>query len=150
MTGPEFSSASEFLREQLMDALDGVLISRPVRQPSPRSFERHQRLAAKLEDFMRAHLDTSFYSDALAKEVGTSVTTLKTAIREVHGVSLHQYLRNKRLWSLRAQLSIGLSGSTVSSAAVASGFSHMGELSHIYRAAFGESPSETLQRSKRA
>jgi AraC family ethanolamine operon transcriptional activator len=54
----------------------------------------------------------------------------------------------KRLWSTRVQLMAGSSGLTVKAAALANGFWHMGEFSNVYKATFGEMPSETLARSR--
>ncbi|MBR0778687.1 AraC family transcriptional regulator [Bradyrhizobium diazoefficiens] len=145
----EFGFAAEALRHELIDALDHVLVSRKARRASPRAFERHCKLVSRLDDFARSHPETPLYSDALAHELGTSIRTLQLAVNAVHGASLHQHLRNRRLWSLRAQLAKGMPMTSVSSAAFANGFFHMGELAHSYKATFGELPSETLLRSKR-
>ena len=70
--------------------------------------------------------------------------TLQTAAHAVHGVSLHHYLRLKRLWSVRMQLMSAGNGVTIKAAALANGFWHMGEFSRVYKTMFGEMPSETL------
>jgi AraC family transcriptional regulator, ethanolamine operon transcriptional activator len=140
----DFAAAADALRLELIDALDGVLVRQDARTSRPRSFERHRKLVSKLDELVRATSDKPLYSDALAREIGTSVRTLQLAVKEVHGLSLHQHLRTIRLWALRAQLLKGLPGSTVSSTAMANGFFHMGELSTAYKATFGELPSVTL------
>jgi transcriptional regulator GlxA family with amidase domain len=91
----------------------------------------------------------ALYSDDLASALGVSVRTLQTAAHAVHGVSLHHYLRLKRLWSARIQLMVGGGGMSVKAAALGNGFWHLGEFSRGYRLAFGETPSETLARSRR-
>nr|WP_244645884.1 helix-turn-helix domain-containing protein [Bradyrhizobium campsiandrae] len=131
-----------------MDALDNLLVLKSDRRSGQRAFERHRKLVSKLDEFAHSHPEIPLYSEALAKELGTSVRTLQLAVQAVHGASLHQHLRNKRLWSLRAQLARGTPATSVSSAAFANGFSHMGELSQLYKVTFGELPSETLLRSK--
>lgn len=144
----EFAFVAQSLRDELMDALDNLLIRGSDRRSGQRAFERHRKLVSKLDEFAHSHQEMPLYSEALAKELGTSVRTLQVAVQAIHGASLHQHLRNKRLWSLRAQLARGLPATSVSSAAFANGFSHMGELSHLYKVTFGELPSETLLRGK--
>lgn len=144
----EFVLAAEALRQGLIDALDRVLTFTSARRPGSRSFERYRNLVSRLDEFVRSRPEIPLYSEALAKEIGTSVRTLQLAVQEIHGATLHQHLRIRRLWSLRAQLAKGSPMTSVSSAGMANGFLHMGELSRLYKATFGESPSETLLRSR--
>jgi AraC family ethanolamine operon transcriptional activator len=146
----QFALVAESLRDELMNALDDLLILRSDRHAGQRAYERHRKLVSKLDEFARAHPEMPLYSEALAKELGTSIRTLQLAVQTIHGASLHQHLRNKRLWSLRAQLARGMPATSVSTAAFANGFSHMGELSQLYKVTFGELPSDTLLRSKSA
>lgn len=148
MDDRQFAIAANALRQELIDALDHVLVAQSAKKSNSRSFERYRKLVSKLDEFARAHPEMSLYSEALCEELGTSVRTLQLAVQAVHGASLHRHLRNKRLWSLRAQLAKGMAGSTVSSAAMANGFLHMGELSRLYKVTFGELPSGTLLRSR--
>ncbi len=143
-----FATAADMLQRELVDALDGVLASGSTRSAVTGTFERHRKLVSRLDEFVRSHPAIPLYSEHLAMEVGTSARTLQTAVQTVHGVSLHHYLRGMRLWALRAQLTKGLPLTSVSSAAAANGFAHMGELSRLYKSTFGELPSETLLRSK--
>ncbi|WP_271594763.1 AraC family transcriptional regulator [Bradyrhizobium sp. CCBAU 65884] len=144
----EFASVAESLRDELMDALDHLLVLKSDRRSGQRAFERHRKLVLRLDEFAHSHPELPLYSEALASELGTSVRTLQLAVQAIHGASLHQHLRNKRLWALRAQLARGMPATSVSSAALANGFLHMGELSHLYKVTFGELPSETLLRSR--
>jgi transcriptional regulator GlxA family with amidase domain len=57
-------------------------------------------------------------------------------------MSLHRYLRLRRLWLVRKQLLTG--SQSVKASALAFGFWHMGDFSASYRVQFGETPSETL------
>jgi AraC family ethanolamine operon transcriptional activator len=57
-------------------------------------------------------------------------------------MSLHRYLRLKRLWLVRQGLRAG--DTSVKACALAHGFWHLGEFSKSYRQHFGETPSETL------
>lgn len=144
----QFAFAAESLRHELIDALDDVLSPKSARPAGSRAFERYRRLVSKLDEFTHSYPEMPLYSEALAQELGTSVRTLQLAVQAVHGASLHQHLRNKRLWCVRAQLAKGKPATSVSSAAFANGFTHMGELSQLYKVTFGELPSETLLRSK--
>ncbi|WP_145658897.1 AraC family transcriptional regulator [Bradyrhizobium stylosanthis] len=146
----QFAFAAESLRHELIDALDDVLTPRSARPSGSRAFEGYRKLVSKLDDFAHSHPEIPLYSEALARELGTSVRTLQLAVQAVHGASLHQHLRSKRLWCLRAQLAKGKPATSVSSAAFANGFTHMGELSQLYKVTFGELPSETLLRSRSA
>ncbi len=146
----DYSVAAEALQEELIDALDQVLVSMKAQQSSSWSFDKNNRLVSRLDEFARCCPDKPLYSDALAKELGTSIRALQLAVREVRGMSLQRHLRSKRLWSLRSQLAKGSPSMSVSSAALANGFSHMGDLCRLYKATFGEVPSETLSRGRRS
>lgn len=150
MPRQQFSAEAEIIKQELVDALDQTLISQDVRQGNCRSFEKHRQLVSRLDEFVRSRPDATFSGEILAKELSTSIRTLQLAVREIQGTSLHNHLRARKLWSLRAQLVKGLPSGTVSSAASANGFFHMGELARLYKATFGEVPSETLLRSRRS
>ncbi|MBR0692911.1 AraC family transcriptional regulator [Bradyrhizobium lablabi] len=82
------------------------------------------------------------YSGELAKQIGVSVRTLHDAVQRYRGMSLHRYLRLRRLWLVRQQLLAGTH--SVKASALAFGFWHLSDFSRSYRSQFGESPSETL------
>jgi AraC-like DNA-binding protein len=63
-------------------------------------------------------------------------------------MSLHRYLRLRRLWLVRRQLLAG--ADSVKACALAFGFWHMGDFSHSYRVQFGETPSQTMARARKA
>ena len=113
------------------------------------SFDKHRKLIAQLDEVAATFGNRPLYSEDLAAALNISVRTLQTATHAVHGVSLHHYLRLKRLWSTRIQLMSGFSGLSVKAAALGNGFWHLGDFSRGYRVAFGEMPSETLARSRR-
>ena len=68
------------------------------------------------------------------------------AVKRYRGMSLHRYLRLWRLWHVRQILLAGTN--SVKASALAFGFWHMGEFSRSYRLQFGESPSDTLAKSR--
>lgn len=107
---------------------------------------RYFSLAQKIETILSAHLDRPIYSEELATELGVSVRTLHNATLRFRGMSLHRYLRLKRLWAVRRQLIAG--GQQIKTCAIANGFWHLGEFAALYAGHFGETPSQTLARSR--
>jgi AraC family ethanolamine operon transcriptional activator len=145
----EFAQPAYAMQESLLGALDDVLVSEHAVRPRPMSLARHRRVVAGLDELIHHTPAVPFYSGDLARNLGVSVRTLQTAVNVVHGTSLHFYLRLKRLWSARCSLALGLPGLSIKRAAVANGFWHMGEFSRLYKAVFGDLPSQTLMRSRR-
>jgi len=145
----QFDVLNRPIQETLLACLDDTLV--PVDGLAARrgSFDKHRKLIARLDEVVALFGSKPLYSDDLADKLGTSVRTLQTATHTVHGVSLHHYLRLKRLWSTRIQLMTGGAGMSVKAAALSNGFWHMGDFSRGYKLAFGETPSETLTRGRR-
>ncbi|OAF20024.1 AraC family transcriptional regulator [Bradyrhizobium neotropicale] len=145
----QFEALNRPIQESLVGSLDEALLPADALALRRGSFDKHRELVARLDEVAALSGTTSLYSDDLATAFGVSVRTLQNAAQAVHGMSLHHYLRLKRLWSTRMQLMAGSPGMTVKAAALANGFSHMGEFSKSYKATFGETPSETLARNRR-
>jgi AraC-like DNA-binding protein len=145
----QFDALNRPIQETLLACLDDTLV--PVAGLAARrgSFDKHRKMIARLDEVVALFGSKALYSDDLADKLGTSVRTLQTATHTVHGVSLHHYLRLKRLWSTRIQLMTGSAGMSVKAAALGNGFWHMGDFSRGYKLAFGETPSETLARGRR-
>ena len=80
---------------------------------------------------------------------GATPRTLRYAFEEEFGMSPKQYLQAYRLNQARRLLSGPEKATTVSDAANAWGFWHMGQFAADYRKMFGERPSETLGRKSR-
>ena len=93
----------------------------------------------------RIRLGRPIYSEELANRVGVSIRTLHNAVQRYRGMSLHQYLRFRRLWLVRQRLLAG--SASVKVAALTFGFWHLGDFSRSYRSLFGELPSDTLARA---
>lgn len=104
------------------------------------------RLGIRFAEAGRFAIDGKVTAD-LAGEFGVSIRTLDGAVSQVRGMSLHQYIRLKRLWATRARLLKG-GGATVATCARAQGFHHLGEFAAAYRATFHEAPSDTLARGR--
>ncbi|KYG99063.1 helix-turn-helix domain-containing protein [Bradyrhizobium sp. DOA1] len=144
----ETTEVAAHLQEGLLLALDDLfrIDPRPDRSTSVRG-ERSIKLIQRIDDYVAAHPTAPIYTADLASEFGVSIRTLGGAVSKVRGMSLHQYIRLKRLWATRARLLKG-GGATVATCARAQGFHHLGEFAAAYRATFQESPSETLARGR--
>jgi AraC-like DNA-binding protein len=144
----QFEALNRPIQETLLACLDATLVPADALAPRRGSFDKHRRLIASLDEVAALCGGKPLYSDDLANALGVSVRTLQTAAHAVHGVSLHHYLRLKRLWSVRMQLMSAGNGATIKAAALANGFWHMGEFSNVYKTMFGEMPSETLANAR--
>ncbi|MCK1733573.1 AraC family transcriptional regulator [Bradyrhizobium sp. 138] len=111
--------------------------------------ERAIKLVQRIDDYVAARPTAPIYTADLAAEFGVSIRTLGGAVSKVRGMSLHQYIRLKRLWATRGRLLRG-GGATVATCARAQGFHHMGEFAAAYRATFHEAPSDTLARGRQS
>ena len=85
---------------------------------------------------------------SLAAAVAVSARALQAGFRLHTGVSPTQYLRDVRLGRVHADLAAAAPGLTVTDAAAAWGFVHLGRFAGAYRQRFEEAPSETLRRSR--
>lgn len=144
----QFEIVNRRAQEAFIAALDAAMDTEGAQRARPGSFDRHNRLVRRLDELADQLGSAPLYSDDLAQTLGVSVRTLQSATKTVHGMSLHQYLRLKRLWSTRKLLVSGNAGLTVKAAALANGFFHMGDFSRGYKEAFGEVPSETLAQGR--
>jgi transcriptional regulator GlxA family with amidase domain len=79
--------------------------------------------------------------------VGCSRRALFSAFRKYRGYTPMRFLTESRLRSAHMALRSPTAEDTVTSIAVACGFSHLGRFASIYVQRFGESPSETLRKA---
>jgi AraC family ethanolamine operon transcriptional activator len=135
-------------QESLLAALDEAFMSsEPLRVDRARSYGSHLKIVEAIDAAFHANPAAPVYSGTLADDIGVSVRTLHNAVTRFRGVSLHQYLRTRRLWMVRQRLLTGAPSLQVKSAAQAFGFWHLGEFAAAYAALFGEVPSQTLARA---
>jgi AraC-like DNA-binding protein len=145
----QFEVLNRPIQETLLACLDATLVPAGAMAARRGSFDKHRKLIAHLDEVAALFGSKPLYSDDLARALGVSVRTLQIATHAVHGVSLHHYLRLKRLWATRMQLMTASAGASVKAAALGNGFWHLGDFSRGYRLTFGETPSETLARGRR-
>lgn len=136
------------MKESLFGAVDAAFANLvpsrwTVRPNDGRQFKIFQDIRALLSD----DLSQPIYSEEIARKLGLSVRTMHDVVRRYRGMSLHRYLRLRRLWLVRQRLLAG--ADSVKAVALAFGFWHLSDFSRSYRDQFGEAPSETLERGRR-
>jgi AraC-like DNA-binding protein len=137
--------ATEALLVDFFDALDGFDCSPVARDTSAGAAQ-----VARAEAFMRAHSDDPLTVAAVAEAAGVGVRALQLAFATRCGCSPRALLTVIRLERARERLQAPDETMSVSDVALLSGFAHLGRFASAYRARFGEAPSETLRRARRA
>jgi AraC-like DNA-binding protein len=145
---PESGSVAAAMRESVLAGIDAAAAELvPARWSSQANASRQFKIFRDIEDALSGHFGDVIYSEELAGHIGVSVRTMHDAVQRYRGMSLHRYLRLRRLWLVRRRLVAG--ADSVKSSALAYGFWHLSDFAHAYREQFGEMPSETLARSRR-
>lgn len=132
------------LEESLLRAVDRALHAAPPYESKRANLAHYLALVRKLDELLAFDASRTLYSADVARQLGISVRTLHNAVVAIRGMSLHRYVRLKRLWSVRQQLATGSSTAVIKAVALANGFWHMGEFGALYRNTFGETPQQTL------
>src|SRR5579871_582261 len=136
------------IRESFLGAIDAAFAEIvPARWPSSANSGRQFKIFQDIRELIAANIGRPIYSGELAVQSGVSVRTIHDAVLRYTGMSLHRYLRLRRLWLVRRQLLAG--ADSVKACALAFGFWHMGDFSHSYRREFGEIPSQTMSRARK-
>src|SRR3954470_20681303 len=101
----ETTEVAAHLQEGLLLALDDLfrIDSLSDRSASVQG-ERSIKLVQRIDDYVAAHPTAPIYTADLAGEFGVSIRTLGGAVSKVRGMSLHQYIRLKKLWATRSRL----------------------------------------------
>ncbi len=136
------------MRESLLGAIDNAFAEIvPAKWTARANATRQFKVFNDARAILAGDVAHPIYSGELARRIGVSVRTLHDAIQRYRGVSLHRYLRLRRLWLVRQQLLAG--APSVKACALAYGFWHLSDFSRSYRSQFGEAPSETLATARR-
>jgi AraC family ethanolamine operon transcriptional activator len=130
------------LEESLLEAVDHAMQMSPI-DAGRSDLGLYLVLVRKLDEFLHDHAARTFYSADVARQFAVSVRTLNNAVVAIRGMSMHRYIRLRRLWSVRQQLVGGASTDALKAIALANGFWHMGEFRSLYRDLFGETPQQT-------
>lgn len=105
------------------------------------------RKIAIVRDQLIAELDRDHSLSDLARNAGLSVTTLKDAFPKVTGMTVFEYLRERRLEYAREGLAE--KGWSVSQASWSVGYRHAANFSTAFRQRFGVTPSEFKRNARR-
>lgn len=137
------------LRELLTPAAAGLFaLSRPVASESKEGSTRRQAVVRACA-YIDKHLNEPITLDDLCTVAGVRARTLEYAFRKCYEVGPVAYLRSVRLCRVRRDLlNSRHAGASVAKAARRWRFTHMGQFGRDYRLLFGESPSNTLARSR--
>jgi AraC family transcriptional regulator len=103
------------------------------------------RQLLRLTEFIEDNLDKKLRLVDLAAAAGISGTRLKTLFRNSTGVSVHQYVIQRRVDYARALLTT--TETPVSEVAAAAGFSHQSHLSSTMRRVLGQTPRDIAKRA---
>jgi transcriptional regulator GlxA family with amidase domain len=76
--------------------------------------------------------------------------SLQLAFQARHGMSPMRFVAERRLAAAHRRLTSADVANDVTSVATSLGFIHLGRFAQAYRAAYGETPSRTLSRGRRA
>jgi AraC-like DNA-binding protein len=143
----EQDQISSAIRESLFAGIDAAFADVvPSKWATRANTVRQFRIFQDIRGILASSIGHPIYSSDIAKQMGVSVRTIHDAVLHFSGMSLHRYLRLRRLWLVRQQLRAGTQ--SVKAAALAFGFWHFGDFSQSYRSMFGEPPSETLARAR--
>jgi AraC-like DNA-binding protein len=114
---------------------------------STAGYRRHDTVIARFEEFLEANPDRPLYLAEICAAIGVAERTLRGSCEEHLGMGPIRFLTLRRMHLAHsALLRADPSKSTVTRIVTDQGFWELGRFSVAYRALFGESPSETLQR----
>lgn len=128
------------------------LLVRSVRNNYTERLERHAEPlmpghVKRAVGFIEANALEAIDLDQIVASAGVRPRTLYEGFARYCGTSPIAYLRAVRLDIARERLrEAARDGSSVTEVALACGFEHLGKFAQLYRARFGELPSETLKR----
>jgi AraC family ethanolamine operon transcriptional activator len=140
----------ENIEESILQAVDlAMATASPASESKRLSLSHYLALVRKFDEFVAVNAGKTLYSADVARQLGVSVRTLHNAVVAIRGMSMHRYMRLRRLWNVRQQLLRGASLQSIKAVALVNGFWHMGEFTALYRELFGETPQQTLSAARK-
>jgi AraC-like DNA-binding protein len=140
------------IRSNFDELLKSVLISLPhnyrdevFSRAKPETLPRIVHLA---ESYIEAYAGEAITISDIVSACGTSRAVLFSTFRKFRAYTPMEFLIKCRLNAARKAFETPAVTDTVSSIALRCGFAHLGRFSHVYKLRFGESPSDTLRRSR--
>jgi len=139
------------LRSGLDDLLLNAILALPSNYSNLLRSERQMQTAPQLvrraEEFLEANATEPITISDVVAECGCSRRSLFASFRQHRGYTPLQFLKEARLKAAREALLRASPNESVSSVALACGFSHLGRFAEAYRKRFGEKPSETMRKT---
>jgi AraC family ethanolamine operon transcriptional activator len=109
---------------------------------------RRRRIMARLDEIGETHVHTPLTLAELCGALGVNARTLRLITHEYVGIGPTQYLRLHRLNRARRALALADPRlASVGDIAAQYGFWESGRFAAVYRATFGEAPTDTLRRA---
>jgi AraC-like DNA-binding protein len=145
LTSPPYAGAgmTDALLEMLDWALDGY---QSVQSPRREVLYDNLRALRAIDELVDSNSLSPIYSEDIALKLGVSVRTLTSLMVKTNGMSLHRYIRLRRLWTVRQQLLNGDPRRQIKEIALTNGFWHLSDFAAKYFSQFGELPSVTQSR----
>jgi len=138
------------IEASILQAVDLAMAAASLTSDARRlSLSHYLSLVRKFDEFVAVNAGKTLYSADVARQFGVSVRTLHNAVVAIRGMSMHRYMRLRRLWSVRQQLLRDTSSQSIKAVALVNGFWHMGEFTALYREMFGEAPHQTLAAARK-
>lgn len=104
----------------------------------------------KVEEYIEAHWDQPMSVETLATVSNISVRALFRAFQETRGYSPKAFAKSVRLKKAREMLVDPAPDAAVTAVAFRCGFSNLGHFANDYRRMFGELPSFTIEKARKA
>lgn len=137
------AAARDLLVDELLDSV--CLAVAPDVEPA--KLPRRHLLAGQAGRFIREHIGEPLSLSAVCEQFRVSERSLRQGFLERYGMTPKTFIKRHRLHCLRLLLRAASPDSlTVTQAALSAGLTHLGRTAVEYRAAFGERPTDTLQR----
>ena len=133
------------LEDEIAAWLAGLLLEQADERAIPAAGIDRVR---QLERWIDAHLGEDLSLDRLCAVAGVRWRALQMSLLLVRGMTPLEFVASRRLAAARAMLESSAADLTVSRTAMDCGIVHLGRFSSAYRKAFGESPSDTLARTR--
>ncbi|MDQ1184236.1 AraC family transcriptional regulator [Agrobacterium larrymoorei] len=142
----------EAYRIMLRDGLVNLLLS-GLRHNGSGLLQRSNQGAGpvpvqRAEDYIRTNAERSITAADIAEAAGVPLRTLQDSYRKAKGQTLMEAVQDARLELLRQSLLRPSADISVADAVFASGLGHLGRAAIAYRERYGETPSQTLRRSR--
>jgi AraC-like DNA-binding protein len=137
------TTSSEMIIELLEAAPSNVQCFFDARPPELASGQ-----IRKAMDIIKANFELELTLDDIARAAGASPRALQYSFKAAYNLTPMQMLRLERLRWARHLLLAATAHQTVTQIALDLGFQHLGRFAQEYREAFGETPNQTLSKSK--